>query len=308
MESSIQSRLQQIASKLRSRNIYVGTSSWKYEGWMGQLYSPERYEYRGKVAKSRFETGCLVEYAETFKTVCVDAGFYRFPDERYIGKLVEQVSEDFLLSFKVTDEITIKKFPNQPRHGERAGKSNVNFLNAELFINAFLGSLSPFRSNIGILMFEFSQFYKGDFEHGSDFVEALDGFFGQLPKGWQYGVEMRNREFLQPDYFAMLHKHNVTHVFNSWSRMPDVSDQMEMGGSFTAGFFASRFLLKPGRAYQEAVDKFSPYKEIQEPYPIARSAIATLASKTPARPSFIFVNNRLEGNALLTIAESLAAL
>jgi hypothetical protein len=29
--------------------------------------------YRGKVAKTRFERECLSEYAEVFKTVCVDA-------------------------------------------------------------------------------------------------------------------------------------------------------------------------------------------------------------------------------------------
>ena len=72
-------QITQRVSELADRNIYIGTSSWKYEGWMGQLYSPDRYSYRGKVAKSRFEAGCLKEYAEVFKTVCVDAGFYRFP-------------------------------------------------------------------------------------------------------------------------------------------------------------------------------------------------------------------------------------
>jgi DNA-directed DNA polymerase III PolC len=36
--------------------------SAKYEGWFGQLYTPTRYEYRGKVAKTRFERECLSEY------------------------------------------------------------------------------------------------------------------------------------------------------------------------------------------------------------------------------------------------------
>ncbi|MEI6397113.1 MAG: DUF72 domain-containing protein, partial [Candidatus Taylorbacteria bacterium] len=61
----------QVADKLKElavRNIYIGTSSWKYEGWLGLLYTPERYSYRGKVAKSRFEAGCLEEYTEVFKT------------------------------------------------------------------------------------------------------------------------------------------------------------------------------------------------------------------------------------------------
>ena len=42
-------------------------------------YDEQRYMYRGKLAESRLEKNCLEEYAEVFKTVCVDAGYYRFP-------------------------------------------------------------------------------------------------------------------------------------------------------------------------------------------------------------------------------------
>ena len=293
--------------ELSSQNIYIGTSSWKYEGWLGQLYTPERYTYRGKVAKSRFEAGCLEEYSEVFKTVCVDAGFYRFPEERYVEKLAAQVPDGFKLSFKVTDEITIKHFPNQPRHGSRAGKSNDNFLNADLFSKAFLAPLTPHREKIGVLMFEFGHLYKRDFEQGRDFVAALDQFLEQLPREWQYGVEIRNREFLRPEYFEVLHRNEVTHVFNSWSGMPPVEEQMTLDGSFPADYFASRFLLRPGRKYEEAVKSFSPYEAVQDAYPEGRNAIETLATKKPLKPSYIFVNNRLEGSALGTIANVLKA-
>jgi len=299
-------QIAQRVSDLAARNIYIGTSSWKYEGWMGQLYSPDRYSYRGKVAKSRFEAGCLEEYAEVFKTVCVDAGFYRFPEERYVEKLSNQVPDGFKLSFKVTDEITIKHFPKHARHGERAGKANTNFLNADLFSKAFLSPLTPHREKIGVLMFEFGHLYKRDFEQGREFIAALDSFFAQLPTDWQYGVEIRNREFLRPEYFEVLRRHGVTHVFNSWAAMPPAEEQMAMEGSFTADFFASRFLLKPGRKYEEAVQSFSPYESVQELYPEGRQAITELASIKTQRPSFIFVNNRLEGNALGSIAATLS--
>lgn len=297
-------KIAESVKELADHNIFIGTSSWKYEGWMGQLYSPERYSYRGKVAKSRFEAGCLEEYAETFKTVCVDAGFYRFPEERYIEKLAGQVPDGFMLSFKVTDEITIKNFPHHARHGSRAGKPNENFLNANLFTKAFLAPLAPHREKMGILMFEFGHLYKRDFEHGRDFVGALDHFLGQLPRDWQYGVEIRNKEFLRSEYFEVLHRHGVTHVFNSWSGMPPVEEQMSIQGSFTTDFFASRFLLKPGRKYEEAVKSFSPYESVQDPYPEGRRAIKDLAGRSTCKPSFIFVNNRLEGNALGTIARA----
>ena len=47
--------IQRAAAILADAGVYVGTSSWKYDGWFDQLYTPARYEYRGKVAKTRFE-------------------------------------------------------------------------------------------------------------------------------------------------------------------------------------------------------------------------------------------------------------
>lgn len=270
------------------------------------LYDEARYVFRNRFAESRFERDCLAEYGEVFKTVCVDAAYYKFPDHRYLEGMTQQVPKDFQFAFKVTDEITIKRFSDLPRHGVRAGKPNENFLNAELFTLAFLKPCEAIRDQVGLLMFEFSKFYPTDFERGRDFVEALDQFLGKLPKGWPYGVEIRNRNFLHPEYFEMLSKHGVAHIYNSWAEMPAVPEQMAMPGSLTnPELCGARFLLKPGRKYQEAVDAFSPYNEVKEIYPEARSAGATLVQEgiksEGKRRTFVFVNNRLEGNALRTI-------
>jgi uncharacterized protein YecE (DUF72 family) len=296
---------------LAAKNVFIGTSSWKYEGWLGQLYTPSRYEYRGKVAAKRFERDCLNEYADVFKTVCVDAAYYTFPKTEYLQGLADQVPDDFRFGFKVTDEITIKKFPNHARHGTRAGQANPDFLNADRFATAFLKPCEEIRSKVGVLMFEFLRFYPSDYEHGRDFVADLDAFLAKLPKGWPYAIEMRNKAWLAPEYFACLARHGVTHVFNSWEAMPAVSEQMALPGSRTnPNLLAARFLLKPGRKYEAAVTAFQPYKQIKEPYPDARAAGAQLVSEGLAaqtkREVYIYVNNRLEGNALETIEEMLA--
>ncbi len=281
-------------------------------GWRGMLYDESRYVYRGKVAESRFEKQCLAEYAEVFKTVCVDAAYYKFPDRRYFEGMVSQVPPDFLFAFKVTDEITVKKFTNLPRFGMRAGQPNETFLNADLFASAFLRSCEPFQKNVGLLMFEFSRFYPSDFAHGREFMEVLDRFLTKIPKSWPYGIEIRNRHFLHPDYFAMLARHGVAHIFNNWADMPSVAEQSALPGSQTnPGLCGARFLLTPGRKYQEAVDLFSPYDRVKEPNAAARAAGGKLISEGAAagrnRKTFIFVNNRLEGNALATIEAMLAA-
>ena len=264
-----------------------------------------------KLSRAKFEDTCLAEYAEVFKTVCFDGGLYQFPNETKMGKYFSQVPSDFRMSLKVTEDITVRKFPNVERSGKRAGQMNSAFLNPEIFATKFLAPLQPFQSQIGTLIFEFSTF-KGEWEEGELFFEALDSFLDSLPNGWNYSVEVRNRSFLQPAYFALLHRYGISHTFNHWSEMPPVAEQAALPNSFTADFATARFLLKPGRFYQEAVDAFEPYNATKEPNPDARAALIDLLL-TPAKPGrpnrrFLYVNNRLEGNALWTIYAAICGL
>jgi len=156
-------------------------------------------------------------------------------------------------------------------------------------------------------MFEFSRFYPSDYKYGREFVADLDTFLAKLPKAWPYGIEIRNQHFLHADYFGLLKRHGVAHVFNSWAGMPPVCEQLALEASRTCPTLcAARFLLKPGRPYEESVKLFAPYDKLKEPYPEGRAAGASLIKEGLAasrgRKTFIYVNNRLEGNALGTLA------
>jgi hypothetical protein len=89
--------------------------------------------------------------------------------------------------------------------------------------------------------------------------------------------------------------------------MPPVSEQMVLPGSQTnPELVAARFLLKPGRKYDDAVKIFQPYDQTKEVNAEARKAGAELVKKGkasgPQKKTLIFVNNRMEGNALNTIS------
>ncbi|MHB9009933.1 MAG: DUF72 domain-containing protein [Limisphaerales bacterium] len=299
------SRLAESLAGLASRGVLLGTSSWKYPGWIGALYDRDRYVYRGRFSNRRFEERCLADYARVFPTVCVDAAYYQFPTAAWLRQLVEAVPAEFHFAFKVTDAITVKRFPNLPRFGRRAGELNEHFLDADRFQSAFLEVCEPVRDRVGLLIFEFSRFAPVDFARGRDFAEALDAFFARLPRGWSYGVEIRNPGFLHPDYFAVLARHGVTQVFNSWEAMPSLGEQLALPGSRTSTVVAARLLLRPGRRYEEAVSQFQPYDRIRDPYPEGCAAAAALITEIlrggQGRKLLIFVNNRFEGSALQTI-------
>ena len=285
---------EQLAGKLKrlaAQGVMVGTSSWKYEGWFDSLYDRSRYVWHGRFSNARFERDCLAEYAQIFPTVSVDATYYKFPGRASLEKLAAQVTPDFRFAFKVTDDITIKRFANLPRFGIRAGRENPNFLNATLFTDAFLASCEAIWPHVGLIMFEFSRFGSDEFAHGSDFVDALGEFLAKLPKGWPYGVELRNRHWLRPD-FAALAAHGVTHIFNAWADMPPVGEQLALPGHETnPSLLAARFLLSEGRRYEEAVKQFSPYNQLKVPNPAGRAAAAELVWSDRRPPGFLSLSS-----------------
>ena len=138
-----------------------------------------------------------------------------------------------------------------------------------------------------------------------EFTDRLASFLDGLPHRFRYAVEIRNPEFLyEPAYLQMLRGFRVAHVFNAWTRMPSLCEQMRRPG---IDFTVVRALLTRGRAYEQAVRRFSPYRELQERNPDVRTAVRDILIRTQRRgeTAYIFVNNRLEGNAPTTIHEIL---
>jgi uncharacterized protein YecE (DUF72 family) len=294
-----------LGSKLRmlaNENVWIGTSSWKYEGWLGQIYSPERYVSRGKFSRKRFEEECLSEYSETFPIVCGDFAFYQFPTEAFWEKLFRRASH-LQFAFKVPEEITVKTFPTHARYGPKAGLSNPAYLDAGLFQESFLNVVAPWSGQIAVLIFEFGTFSQKSYPGVEEFLRDLDPFLAAIPKTYRYSVEVRNREFLALQYFDCLRHHGVAHVFNGWARMPELHRQMRMADAYTADFTVTRGLLRFGRPNEKAVEAFSPYDRIQDENPEARRSLKDVVERARRlrESAYVFVNNRLEGNAPMTI-------
>lgn len=299
----IRARLERKLQELAGQNILIGTSSWKYEGWLGQVFTGDRYVTRGKFSRKKFEENCIAEYAEVFPIVCGDFAFYQFPTPAFWQKLFTAAPPQLRWAFKVPEEITVKQWPGHARYGARAGLENENFLNADLFRHAFLAALAPYRERVSVLIFEFGNLSKKTMPDLDAFLTQVNRFLSELPEGWRYSIELRNPEFLAPDYFACLRSYNVAHVLNAWSGMPEIGLQLQMDDIFTADFAVVRALLKYGRTYESAVKSFEPYRAVQEENPGARDALKAILARAKRirQPAFVFVNNRLEGNAPGTI-------
>ena len=291
-----------LAGRLRAlaaENIWIGTSSWKYPGWLDQIYSRERYLTRGRFSQKRFEAECLAEYAETFPIVCGDFSFYQFPTPEFWQRLFRTAPGGMRFALKVPEEVTAEVFPKHPRYGPRAGMKNESFLNADALAALFLEPLEVYRDRIDKLIFEFG----ARSTPTREFVATLGPFLDALPGSFRYAVEIRNRAYLGAPYFDCLGERNVAHVFNAWTKMPPLAEHIAIPGAFSADFTVVRALLREGRAYEQAVEQLAPYDQVKDENPEGREALRALIRRMreERRAALIFVNNRFEGNAPTTI-------
>ena len=100
------------------------------------------------------------------------------------------------------------------------------------------------------------------------------GLLTRLPRDFRYSVEIRNDDFLDAAYFDVLRSNRVAHIFTSWSRMPSLRQQLLIEEAFTAPFTAARALLRPGRAYEQAVEMFSPLYRSERTVPFRTPGVA----------------------------------
>ncbi|MFN2572085.1 MAG: DUF72 domain-containing protein [Gemmatimonadales bacterium] len=279
-------------------NIRFGTSTWTYDGWQGDVY---HRRYRGPQPAQRLE-----EYARypLFRTVGIDSAFYDPPSEEELKSYARALPPGFPCVSKVWERITAKRLgPDAPQPG-LAGMRNPDFLNAALFTDQVLGPYDRvFRDHAGAFVFEFQAMRGKDLPDPLHWADQLDDFFSQLPRDFRYSVELRNSELLTGVHGEVLRRHGVAHVFNSWTEMPSIGEQLDLGWTLSTDFTVARALLKPGRRYADAVKQFQPYDRVQEVQPQLRRDVLALIQAALGRriEAFILANNRAEGNAPGTI-------
>jgi len=296
----------------------IGTSSWNYPGWVGQVYVGDYSGARKDFVKARFEEQSLHDYGVALPTVCFDGAYWRFPTTEQLEKFRDAVPADFKFALKVTDQITVRRFRNDARSGVMAGKLNPGYLDARLFLEHFLAPVrESLGEKLGPIILEFSPFFFGkkfgdhDGYTPLEFVKDLHKFLDQIRPDFKLAIEVRDPVLIEPPftrYLDCLNYHGVAHVLNEQTWMPELHAQMELPMIETADFSVVRALTRPGVTHEKAVKQYAPYEKTQEPLPELREALAKLANESLSRERglYIYINNRAEGNAPNTIAAVLA--
>jgi uncharacterized protein YecE (DUF72 family) len=279
-------------------HIRFGTCSWTFPGW-SMVY---RRRYTSKAA---FVRECLSEYCRypLFRTVEIDRSYYGPLSATDLRGYAKRLPADFDCAMKVWQDITALVFPNHPRYRDRAGQINHNFLDVDAFCEQVIAPIeASFSEHIGPLLIEIPPPPPGRVEPG-ELESALARFLSRAPGGYRYAVELRDRRLLTERYFSVLSDYGAAHVFNFWTRMPDLREQLRIEGSMPGPFVVVRLMLPPGRSYEQLVSEYEPFERIVDPQPAMRQDVKTLCDVAGERgyPIYVLANNKAEGCSPLTV-------
>ncbi len=166
-----------------SPHLRLGTSSWTAKGWLGKFYP-----------SGTKPADFITEYAKHYDTVEIDSTFYATPKESTVLGWKDKTPEGFLFAAKFPQAITHDKFLEDCGHE----------------LKGFLRTMSLLEEKLGPLLLQFPYYAKRMGVTEDDFLLRLTRFLKELPEDhFRFAVEVRNKNWINPYLFEILHDHNV---------------------------------------------------------------------------------------------------
>jgi len=144
-------------------------------------------------------------YAERFHTVEVDSTFYACPTARTVENWNARTPEGFVFSVKVPQTIT---------HGKV-------LVDCDAEIAEFIEVMDILGGKLGPIIFQFPFFSRSIFPDRHAFTDRLVPFLKKLPADHKFGIEIRNRDWLDAEVADLLRDHQIALVLQDRSWMPN---------------------------------------------------------------------------------------
>ncbi|RJR30325.1 MAG: DUF72 domain-containing protein [Desulfobacteraceae bacterium] len=302
--------------------VRIGTASDRYAGWLGQIYSPERFGGRvstrvNRVGGRSFQETVLPvesveEYFQHFAVLELDSTFYSLlldeqlqptPLFRLLEKYRTYLKQEDRLILKVPQTICARRLL---RRGEFT--ENPDCFRADIFTSRFL---EPATALLGesIAAFVFEQEYLRKEEERApvrEFAALLERFFSEVPPDERYHMEVRTDALLQEPYFRVLEKFGIGQVLSHWTWLPSLKAQFRKSGKrfLNSGSSALIRLMTPrGIRYEKAYAMAFPFdREVEgmmTPGMVEQTADLMITAIEKGVTMHVVINNRAGGNAPL---------
>ncbi len=307
--------------------VAIGTATDRYAGWVGQIYTRDRYA--GRIARRTHEVGgrpfveevlpveSVEEYFEHFGVLELDATFYRpLLDEHLHPTETFHLLRTYSDHLKQGDRIVLKApqavvAPRLHRRGDFI--ANPDYLDADLFTRRFYApAVKLLHEHLAGILFEQEYRRAAERDPVADEAADLERFFRRIPADRRYHIELRTAAYLAPQVFDVLARLGVGQALSHWTWLPSLAVQFARAGErfFNAGGEVLIRLLTPhGMRYEDSYAKAWPFDRLVDGMLSERmldEATALMHRAIAAeRHVTVIVNNRAGGNAPL-IAQRLA--
>lgn len=175
--------------------IYLGTSGWYYDHWVGSFY-PEELD----------KGDWLPYYAERFGSVEVNASFYRLPFENMVTGWRDKTPDDFILAFKGSRVVTHRK----------------KLRNVADYLETFYDRIQLAGDKRGPILWQLPPWMERD-------DDLLEDFLTEMRPDVAQAVEFRHRSWFDPSVYDLLDEYGVGLCIVS---APDLPVQLETTASF----------------------------------------------------------------------------
>lgn len=196
-------------------NLYAGTSSFSAPSWLGHFYPAD-------LPPGEW----LHWYSSRFRTVEIDATWYRAPARSTVREWDRKTPDEFVFAAKVPRLITHERVLED----------------CERELLDFATSMALLGPKLGALLLQFPYFAKAAIPTLDAFLERLCPFLDILPRDIPFALEVRNKSWLRPALFEALRLRGVALVWVDHPWMPRPFDYLALRGGLTAGWLYLRML------------------------------------------------------------------
>jgi uncharacterized protein YecE (DUF72 family) len=304
--------------------LFVGTMSDRYAGWVGQIYSEDKYQDRittrvKTLKKNRFTERVLPvesvsEYFQHFPVLEIDFTFYRLlldqngeptTNYRVLQRYHHHMGRSDRVFLKVPQAVFARKLRQKNNY-----VPNEDYLNTELFMRQFYTpSVEMLSDNLHGFIFEQEYQRKESNLTPEGFAVELDDFFSNITPDNRFHVEIRTARLLTEPLFSVLRKHQIGMVLSQWTWLPRLREQRErLGSPLLSGdnSVAVRLVTPQGMTYEQTYAAAFPFdamvegmlheSTVEDTVEIIRGVIQR------GSQLYLFVNNRAGGNAPMIAA------
>jgi uncharacterized protein YecE (DUF72 family) len=176
--------------------IYIGTSGWHYNHWIGSFYPKEIKGYSE-----------LKYHSEYFNTVENNSSFYRISGESTYKTWSKMTPDNYRFSIKLNRSIT---------HFARL-EINEDVIEK---VNYILSTTQVLGEKLGAIVIQLPASFKYDLEKVNKFLKYFVKEVDKQKYKFDIAIEFRNKYWFVDEVYKLLKKYNVALVAAQSSRYP----------------------------------------------------------------------------------------